>query len=111
MRVLKKRKTVKKAENAKNTVLKNSRTKSIEKPISGRKKILTFKTSETAANTRSQLRLGKLADSKMDGPTRQLFTQWVDDDGAFSTKSLVKALDTNFIFDSKDGLQDLGKLF
>ena len=54
---------------------------------------------------RSELRIGKYSTEKI---TSQMYTKWVDDDGHFGTRSLIKPLDQHLIFDGNDGLRDLG---
>ena len=54
---------------------------------------------------RSQLRLGKFTVEKN---ISQFYTEWVDDDGHFGSRSLIKPLDQNLIYDGNDGLRDLG---
>jgi len=55
---------------------------------------------------RSQLRLGKFSIEKK---SCQLYTEWVDDEGHFGSRSLIKPLDQNLIYDGNDGLRDLGQ--
>merc|ERR1712226_1181804 len=53
---------------------------------------------------REKLRIGNFYQEKSE---KQLFTQWVDDDGHFGSSCLFKPLTQNLIYDDKDGLRDL----
>lgn len=55
--------------------------------------------------SRKDLQLGKFS---IELPTMGKYTMWVDDEGHFGQQSLVKSFDEKIIFDSRDGIRDLG---